>query len=249
MIGIEERYHMNKKISLLLIVAMALISVACGSDKSVVGANAEGDIKELASMQAELESMEKEFEELKNSVQKLEESYLVEHQSGDSHVEEKEEGFTIAIDPVVVPDPSTQSDLVIEVTAENFLSIFEFIAINQYDSWGDYTSKLCGFSSLLYEQGWAIGRLEDFGVEYDVFDYDKLISIGVTAGKLDLSADENAEAEVRIYRAKGTLTCYPIEDVNDTERLSDEKLRYFMRVLPDGSEVEIVTDVDGIMVY
>lgn len=235
----------KKKVSFLAMI-LTFAMVACGQPMTENALDT-GDEEVLSGVNNTCEETESECAKHDNVAGEVKETTEVETQT-EVESAEKEEGFTVAVNPIVVPDPSTQSEFVIEVTAENFLSIFEFVAINQYNDWGEYTLKLCGFSSLLYDQGWAIGNIKDFAIEYDVFDYSKLTLAGIFSAKFGLVADENSEAEVRMYRAKGTITFYPIESVQDTLYEIDGS-RFFLRTLPDGSEVWIHTDVDGIMVY
>lgn len=240
---------MKKKILFLL---TATIIVSLSACKSNAGENVfefENDTSNLESASANegLENEQAELGTLESSITETEENTGA-TQVNETKEEQEEEGFTTATDPIIVPDPGTQSEFVVEVTAENFLSIFEFVAIDQYNTWGEYSYKLGGFSSLLYEQGWAIGTLEDFAVEYAVFDYAKVTSLGVTASKTHFPTEKDTEIGLRIHRAKGTLTCYPIESVEDTY-YEYEDYQFIKRILPDGSEVWIETDKEGIMVY
>lgn len=245
---------MKKVLSLSVIIILMMMLLSCGNSSEDVVSKAEYDAvtsklsRKNEELQRQLESVQAELDELKRSIEENEKKQTSDAQVEEMQEEKEEGGFTTATDPITVPDPDTQSEFVVEVTAENFLSIFEFVAIDQYNTWGEYSYKLGGFSSLLYEQGWAIGTLEDFAVEYAVFDYAKVTSLGVTASKTHFPTEKDTEIGLRIHRAKGTLTCYPIESVEDTY-YEYEDYQFIKRILPDGSEVWIETDKEGIMVY
>lgn len=242
---------MKKKMELLVVITSLMVICACGNsvEETVSKAEYESVVFELQATKAELEKMEDEFELFKETIENAKNETSSEMSAQEKH-ETMEEGVTSAIDAITVPDPSTQSEFVVELTAENFMSVFEFIAVNEYDVWGEYSSKCFGFSSLLYEQGWALGKVEDFAVEYSVFGESKVTDTNPTAGKpLGYGYHgENEDPDLHIYRAKGTVTFYPIEDVNDTVRVYDS-IRYIVRVMPDGSEEWLYTDLEGIMVY
>jgi len=235
-----------RKHTIFILFLLAISLAACGdTEANVVPTESEKIIFETSSVKGEMESRQEEPEISTEIIDEIKETTECETQN---EVKSEEISFTVATEPITVPDPTTQSEFVVEVTAENFLSIFEFIAIPQYNAWGEYSYQLGGFSSLLYEQGWAIGTLKDFAVEYDVYDYSRVTDLGVTAGKTHFQVEEDAEVGLRIYRAKGILTCYPIESVKDTF-YQDGDSRFFKRTLPDGLEVWIYTDKEGIMVY
>jgi len=248
-----------KKLSLIMVFILTLSLIACGNNAEMVPKEnydavvekLEKTEKELAQVQEEVIELRTEIDAIIVSLKKINEKET-EVENQEATEKKEDEGITTVITPITVPDPTTQSEFVVEITAENFLSIFEFIAINEYNRWGEYkSSKKCGFSSLLYEQGWAIGKIDNFAVEYSVFGYPKTtetqpINSAVSTGV----SNENAEMDLRIYRVEGTITFYPVKDVRDKVFTSIEyDHRTIDRTLPDGSVITIYTDVDGIMVY
>lgn len=246
---------MRIKSGFFIVVVLMLSLSACEDNKEETVPKVDYDavVSELESTKSELKQLQNEVTTLQEELQVLKESIEESEEILKTKVDDlQEEGLTIATEPIIVPDPTTQSEFVVEITAENFLSIFEFIAINEYNRWGEYkSSKKCGFSSLLYEQGWAIGKIDNFAVEYSVFGYPKTtethpINSAVSTGV----SNENAEMDLRIYRVEGTITFYPVKDVRDKVFTSIEyDHRTIDRTLPDGSVITIYTDVDGIMVY
>lgn len=245
---------MKKTFGVFTVAMLTVTLLSCGNNAEDIVSKAEYDavVSNLnsrnAELQTQLESVQAELNALKESIEEA--ASAPEKKSEEVPEIKEDEGLTVATDPITVPDPSTQSEFVVELTAENFMSVFEFIAVNEYDVWGEYSSKCFGFSSLLYEQGWALGKVEDFAVEYSVFGESKVTDTNPTAGKpLGYGyPGENEDPDLHIYRAKGTVTFYPIEDVNDTVRVYDS-IRYIVRVMPDGSEEWLYTDMEGIMVY
>lgn len=249
--------RMKSRIVLVVAIILIILLSACGkgAEETVAKSEYEEVVSKLSEaednqkqMQAELENIKKELEALKTAIHE-EENQEIEAQTESLMEVKEEEGLTVATDPIVVPDSCKQSEFVVEVTAENFLSIFEYIALNKYDTWGEYAGKSIGFSSLLYEQGWALGKVEDFAVEYCVYDdVRRTVSNPLTSIVFTSDFKEFGEMRLRIYRAKGTLTFYPIEFVSDTNIILGS-YQYITRELPDGSVVEITVDLEGNMCF
>ena len=238
---------MIKRVGLLVFGILTMLLVACGNgeEKLIPEQEVSKIVTELEQLQSELESLQSKLNDLESLAEKDVDEELIPKD------QEEEEGYTIATSSITVPDPATQMEFIVEVTPENFLSIFEFITVNQYNKRGEYTSKRCGFSSLLYEHGWALGFVEDFEVDYVVFgDMESRDTfVGSVQGYWSVE-DEEAEPDVRIYDAKGTLTFYPIESVYDEVRImTGNDAQGINRTLPDGSRIMLYTDLEGNFVY
>lgn len=249
---------MKREKGILLIFFLMLFLVACEDNTAEMISKEEFNevVSEMQNAKQELDSLRTKVENVQNELTELK-TYIAEREEKEEEIQvgeaapKKSEGLTMATDPIVVPDPSTQSKLVVELTTENFLSLFEAKAVNMYDTWGEYSKKMCGFSSLLYEQGWALGKVEDFAVEYSIFDEPKGICEELEGIKHYLKVEEdNEDISLQIYRAKGTLTFYPVETVSDDITDSPENyMKSIIRTLPDGSWIGIYTDIYGEMVY
>lgn len=249
-----------KKMSILFLSVVCGISlVACGKnmEETVSKAEHEAVLLELDATKSELRQLEKkltmlteELENAKTDLDETEEEEILESEATDD-LEQKKEGFLVATEPIVVPDASLQSELVVELTTENFLSVFEYMAINQFDENGSYYAKVCGFSSLLYEQGWALGKLEEVEVNYSIFGKERTDTDLTQVKVLDITLNESdTDVVLTIYHAEGKATFYPIKEVSDeTEAAPEYNVRVIRRTLPDGSVVVMYTDVDGHMVY
>lgn len=248
---------------ILFMVVLAIALVSCGDVEDEIISQTEPETVGVeqnsigAELQNQLEDVHIDEESMQHELNVPKESVGEMEKEPESKVEEiseikVDEGFAIATDPITVPGSSTQSEFVVELTAENFMSVLEFKGVSRYDTWGEYRGKIWGFSSLLYEQGWALGKVEDFAVEYSLFD-DERTSTSDLIGSKSMEFGrfaEDANPNLRIYRAKGTLTFYPIEDVSDeVESSAEYDVRVIRRTLPDGSLIRIYTDLEGTMVY
>jgi len=250
----EGGYHMKRKIEIFLMVILIMLLPGCGSNVEETVSKTEHEAvlseldaakNELDRLREELTAMSEELENVKAVLEKTEEGNTLEYEIQED-LEKTEEGLTIATEPITVPDPETQSKFVVEVTKENFLSVFEFVAVDHYDAWGEYTSKVGTFSSLLYEQGWALGSVTDYRVQYIV--YENMKGVDTFIGEIPMAwfvEKENVTPNPRIYDAKGTLIFYPIEDVHDEVTIIDDNIRRVYRTLSDGSAFLMYTYGDG----
>lgn len=231
-----------KKISLLL-VFVSLSLIGCNSSAGETGVKSEHN-EVVLEMNEEIEQLQTDLEQIQSELDALKES--AETETAQEIRREDDGSLTTATEPIVVPDPATQSEFVVELTKENFLSVFEFVAVDHYDAWGEYTSKVGTFSSLLYEQGWALGSVTDYRVQYIV--YENMKGVDTFIGEIPMAwfvEKENVTPNPRIYDAKGTLIFYPIEDVHDEVTIIDDNIRRVYRTLSDGSAFLMYTYGDG----